>query len=45
MISKKKEYPEGMKWDDNDTYGWKGEIFSSGGGCSGFDFMLSYVCS
>ena len=45
MISKKKEYLEGMKWDDNDSYAWKGEIFSSGGGCSGFDFMLSDVCS
>ena len=44
MISKKKEYPEGMKWDNSDTYYWKGGIFSGGGGCAGFAFMLSDVC-
>ena len=27
MISKKKEYPEDIKWDDSDTYTWKGEYF------------------
>ena len=44
MIAKKKEYPEGMKWDNSDFYAWKGGIYSGGSGCAGFAFMLSDVC-
>ena len=41
MIALKKDYPEGMKWTNNNFYEWKGGIYSGGGGCSGFAFMLS----
>ena len=44
MIAKKADYPEGMPWTNDDTYAWKGGIYSSGGGCTGFAFMLSDAC-
>ena len=44
MIAKKADYPEGMPWTNDNTYAWKGGIYSSGGGCTGFAFMLSDAC-
>ena len=44
MIAKQSEYPEGMPWTNSNYYAWKGGIFSGGGGCAGFAFMLSDVC-
>jgi uncharacterized protein YjdB len=41
MISKKKKYPEGMSWTNDNHYSWNGGIYSRGSGCSGFAFMLS----
>ncbi len=41
MIALKSEYPEGMRWTNDNYYGWKGGIFSGGYGCAGFAFMLS----
>ena len=44
MISKQNEYPEGMRWTNENFYAWKGGIFSGGYGCAGFAFILSDVC-
>ncbi len=44
MISKQNEYPEGMRWTNENYYAWKGGIFSGGYGCAGFAFILSDVC-
>ena len=45
MISKKDDYQEGIpQTNENTTYVWKGGIYSSGCGCQGFAFMLSYSC-
>ena len=44
MISKQNEYPEGMRWTNENFYAWKGGIFSGGYGCAWFAFMLSDVC-
>lgn len=41
MISLKKDYPEGMRWTNDNSYAWKGGIYSGGGGCAGFAFILS----
>lgn len=41
MIALKSEYPEGMRWTNDNYYGWKGGIYSGGYGCAGFAFMLS----
>lgn len=41
IIAKKKSYPEGMKWTNDNYYGWKGGIYAGGYGCAGFAFMLS----
>ena len=41
MIALKEQYPEGMKWTNDDHYKWKGGIYSGGSGCSGFAFILS----
>lgn len=41
MIALKEEYPEGMKWTNDNYYAWKGGIYSGGYGCAGFAFMLS----
>lgn len=41
MIALKKEYPEGMKWTNENYYAWKGGIYSGGYGCVGFAFILS----
>ena len=44
MIAKKGQYPEGMKWTNDNRYCWKGGIYSCGNGCAGFAFMLSDAC-
>lgn len=41
MIALKRTYPEGMKWTEDNSYKWKGGIYSTGTGCSGFAFILS----
>lgn len=35
------KYPEGMKWNNDNYYRWKGGMFSGGGGCAAFAFLLS----
>ncbi|MDE7364939.1 MAG: hypothetical protein K2N27_08700 [Ruminococcus sp.] len=41
LISMKDEYPEGMKWTNENVYAWNGGIYSRGGGCVSFAFILS----
>lgn len=41
IISMKKEYPEGMRWTNDNYYGWNAGIYSGGYGCYGFAFILS----
>lgn len=41
MVALKKEYPEGMKWTNENYYAWKGGGYSGGYGCAGFAFILS----
>ncbi len=41
MMAKKAEYPEGMRWTNDDLYMWDGGIYSGGYGCAGFAFILS----
>ncbi|MBR5375683.1 MAG: hypothetical protein IK139_00210, partial [Lachnospiraceae bacterium] len=43
ILAKKSEYPEGMKWTNENYYAWKGGIWSGGYGCAGFAFLLSDV--
>ena len=45
MIAKQSEYPEGMHWNNDNCYDWKGDGgYYRGCGCAGFAFMLSDVC-
>lgn len=41
MISLKDEYPEGMRWTNDDFYRWNGGIYYGGYGCAAFAFILS----
>ena len=44
MIAMKADYPEGMKWNNDDVYEWHalpGYSSVKGYGCAGFAFMLS----
>lgn len=41
MIAMKAEYPEGMRWTDDNYYAWNGGIYNGGSGCAGFAFILS----
>lgn len=41
ILALKSEYPEGMRWTNDNYYGWKGGIFSGGYGCAGFAMRLS----
>ncbi len=41
MIALKSDYPEGMHWTNENSYEWRGGIFSYGLGCAGFAFILS----
>ncbi len=41
MIALKTDYPEGMRWTNDNFYAWNGGIYSGGYGCAGFAFMLS----
>ncbi len=41
MIALKDEYYEGRPWTNANFYDWNGGIFSGGGGCAGFAFILS----
>ncbi len=41
MIALQDQYPEGTPWTNDNKYAWKGGIFSVGGGCAGFAFLLS----
>ena len=43
MLSMKKAYPEGMKWNNDNFYEWNAGFFCGGFGCSGFAFLLSDV--
>ena len=41
IIALKEQYPEGMKWTNDDYYQWKGGVYTGGYGCMGFAFLLS----
>ncbi|MCI9168481.1 MAG: Ig-like domain-containing protein [Dorea sp.] len=41
IVGLRTRYPQGMKWNNDDYYGWRGGIYSGGYGCAGFAFMLS----
>lgn len=41
IIAMEVSYPEGMKWNNNNYYEWKGGIYRGGYGCAGFAFLLS----
>jgi len=41
MVAMKSQYPEGTLWTNDNSYSWKGGIYSGGAGCAGFAFMLS----
>jgi len=41
IIALKEQYPEGMKWTNDNYYQWKGGIYPGGYGCMGFAFLLS----
>lgn len=41
MIALKANYPEGMRWTNDNFYEWQGGIYSGGYGCVGFAFILS----
>ncbi len=41
MIAQKANFPEGLKWTNDNYYGWKGGIYSGGFGCAAFAFAVS----
>ena len=41
LVSMKAQYPEGMEWTNSNFYYWNGGIYSGGGGCAGFAFLMS----
>ena len=41
MLALKAQYPEGTRFDNSNSYAWKGGFFSRGYGCAGFAFILS----
>lgn len=41
LISMKEEYPEGMKWTNENSYSWNGGMYGWGCGCAAFSFTLS----
>lgn len=44
IINMQSEYPEGMKWTNDNLYFWHGSIAGTrfwGGGCAGFAYLLS----
>lgn len=41
IIALKTQYPEGMRWTNDNFYSWQGGVYSGGYGCAGFAFLLS----
>ena len=41
MMALKDDYPEGMRWTNDNFYEWNGGIYYGGYGCAGFAFLLS----
>ncbi len=41
MLALKEQYPEGMRWTNDNYYEWKGGIYTGGYGCAAFSYMLS----
>lgn len=41
IMAMQAEYPEGMVWTNDNTYYWKGGIYSGGMGCAAFAFAMS----
>lgn len=41
MIALKDQYPEGLRWTNNNYYEWNGGIYLGGYGCAAFTFILS----
>lgn len=41
ILAMQSEYPEGMVWTNDNSYNWKGGIYSGGMGCAAFAFAMS----
>lgn len=41
MMAMKTQFPEGMRYTNENYYGWRGGYFTGGYGCAGFAFALS----
>lgn len=41
VLAMKSRYPEGTPWTNENSYAWRGGIFTVGYGCMGFAFLLS----
>ncbi|MCC8079201.1 MAG: S-layer homology domain-containing protein [Oscillospiraceae bacterium] len=41
IMAMQEQYPTGTPWTNENVYYWQGGIYSGGGGCAGFAFLLS----
>ncbi len=41
IMAQKAVFPEGMRWTNDNYYGWKGGTYIGGFGCAGFAFAVS----
>lgn len=41
IMAQKAVFPEGMRWTNDNYYGWNGGIYTGGFGCAGFTFAVS----
>lgn len=41
IMAQKAVFPEGMRWTNDNYYGWKGGTYTGGFGCAGFAFAVS----
>lgn len=41
IMAQKAVFPEGMRWTNENYYGWKGGTYTGGYGCAGFAFAVS----
>lgn len=41
IMAQKAVFPEGMRWTNDNYYGWKGGTYAGGFGCAGFAFAVS----
>ena len=41
IMAQKAVFPEGMRWTNDNYYGWNGGTYTGGFGCAGFTFAVS----